>query len=236
MDSLSPAVIKRIARELQELSKSQLEGITVIMQQDLSVIYADIEGPVGTPFEGGVFRMKLEFGADFPHQPPKGYFITKIFHPNVSKTGEICVNTLKKDWNQNLGIKHILMVVRCLLIAPNPESALNEEAGRQLLEDYDGYAKYAKLFTSIHAKPKTATTAATANAENDSSSSKENNLNTTNVAANINNDVAAAAASKGADSAGLVSPKKRVSSVATGSGTSAAAAKQADKKRSLKRL
>lgn len=28
-----------------------------------------------------------------------GYFMTKIFHPNVSEKGEICVNTLKKDWN-----------------------------------------------------------------------------------------------------------------------------------------
>jgi len=28
-----------------------------------------------------------------------GYFLTKIFHPNVSLEGEICVNTLKKDWN-----------------------------------------------------------------------------------------------------------------------------------------
>jgi ubiquitin-conjugating enzyme E2 S len=44
--------------------------------------------------------------ADFPNNPPKGtfvinigYFLTKIFHPNVSEKGEICVNTLKKDWN-----------------------------------------------------------------------------------------------------------------------------------------
>jgi hypothetical protein len=29
-----------------------------------------------------------------------GYFTTKIFHPNVAvPSGEICVNTLKKDWN-----------------------------------------------------------------------------------------------------------------------------------------
>jgi ubiquitin-conjugating enzyme E2 S len=39
------------------------------------------------------------------------------------------------------------------LIAPNPESALNEEAGRLLLEEYEAFAKHAKLFTSIHAGP-----------------------------------------------------------------------------------
>ncbi|CAI5966829.1 unnamed protein product [Closterium sp. NIES-64] len=42
-------------------------------------------------------------------------------------------------------------VVRCLLIEPYPESALNEDAGKLLLEDYEAYAKHARLFTSIHA-------------------------------------------------------------------------------------
>jgi ubiquitin-conjugating enzyme E2 S len=68
----------------------------------------------GTPFAGGTFRIKLCLGKDFPMGPPKAYFITKVFHPNVAKNGEICVNSLKKDWKPDLGIKHILLVsVQC---------------------------------------------------------------------------------------------------------------------------
>ena len=63
-----------------------------------------------TPYEGGVFRMRLVFGPDFPAAPPKGLFVTPIFHPNVSKQGEICVNTLKKDWKAECKLSHILMV------------------------------------------------------------------------------------------------------------------------------
>ncbi|QQP38115.1 Ubiquitin-conjugating enzyme E2 S [Caligus rogercresseyi] len=78
--------------------------------------------------------------------------LTKLFHPNVaSSTGEICVNTLKKDWKSDLGIKHVLLTIKCLLIVPNPESALNEEAGKLLLERYDDYCARAKLYTEIHA-------------------------------------------------------------------------------------
>ena len=66
---------------------------------DLTEIQAEIIGPVKTPYEGGIFRLKLMLPFDFPNHPPKGFFITKIFHPNVSKKGEICVNTLKKDWD-----------------------------------------------------------------------------------------------------------------------------------------
>jgi len=42
-----------------------------------------------------------------------------------------------------------------LLIHPNPESALNEEAGRLLLEQYEDYEARAKLMTEIHALPST---------------------------------------------------------------------------------
>lgn len=54
--------------------------------------------------------------------PLPGYFITKIFHPNVSASGEICVNVLKRDWRPDLGLRHVLTVIRCLLIEPNAES------------------------------------------------------------------------------------------------------------------
>jgi hypothetical protein len=40
-------------------------------------------------------------------------------------------------------------------VDPNPTSALNEEAGKLLLEDYPAYCSHAKLFTEVHAmKPK----------------------------------------------------------------------------------
>lgn len=67
----------------------------------------------GTPYAGGAFRVKLVLGKDFPQTPPKAFFLTKIFHPNVALNGEICVNTLKKDWKPNLGIKHVLLVSDC---------------------------------------------------------------------------------------------------------------------------
>lgn len=36
---------------------------------------------------------------------------------------------------------------------PNAESALNEEAGKMLLERYDDYSQRAKMMTEIHALP-----------------------------------------------------------------------------------
>ena len=44
-----------------------------------------------------------------------GFFLTKIFHPNVSSNGAICVNTLKRDWKPDHGISHILLVRSLIL-------------------------------------------------------------------------------------------------------------------------
>jgi ubiquitin-conjugating enzyme E2 S len=128
----------------------------ILDDENWTTVMADIIGPIDTPFEGGIFRCKLELSSEFPKQPPKGYFLTKIFHPNIANSGEICVNTLKKDWNPaSWSFSNILNVIRCLLIEPFPESALNEEAGRLFMEEYQSYFSTARLYTTVHAVPKT---------------------------------------------------------------------------------
>lgn len=155
MTELTGAAIKSLTKEFAYLSAQPPEGIKLLLNDgNISEIQAWIQGPDGTPFSGGSFKVKLILPSEFPSVPPKGFFITKIFHPNVSKVGEICVSTLKKDWKKELGIGHVLLTIKCLLIAPNAESALNEEAGRLLLEDYNAYAKHAQLMTTIHANQK----------------------------------------------------------------------------------
>lgn len=110
--TLAPAVTRRILRELHSLTTQKpCEGINVTFaEENICEVLADIDGPTGTAYEGGVFRVKLALGPDFPNAPPKGWFLTKAFHPNISEAGEICVNVLKKDWKPDLGIRHVLLV------------------------------------------------------------------------------------------------------------------------------
>ncbi|KAK7452107.1 hypothetical protein VKT23_012212 [Stygiomarasmius scandens] len=153
--SVNQAAMRRILREVANLKKNPREGIRVqTSEENIFDITGIIEGPEGTPYAGGYFKVKFRFTEEFPASPPKCWFATKIFHPNVSSSGEICVNTLKKDWKSTYGVEHILVTVKCLLIYPNPESALDEEAGKLLLENYDSYCSRAKLITSVHATPK----------------------------------------------------------------------------------
>lgn len=76
-------------REFRGLAKEPIEDIKVFFdEQNMTMIEAEISGPselsfvmklycshifpAGTPYQNGVFRCKLVFGADFPAAPPKG--------------------------------------------------------------------------------------------------------------------------------------------------------------------
>lgn len=150
---LSPNGMRTIMRQLREIHAKPVDCIAVLPADDLSEVRFELDGPEGTPFREGRFLVSLQFDEQYPEVPPKGYFRTPIFHPNVApETGDICVNALKRDWDPSMGLRHILVVIRCLLVEPNAESALNEVAGRLILEDYIAYERQALMMTRVHAK------------------------------------------------------------------------------------
>ncbi|KAG7346560.1 ubiquitin-conjugating enzyme [Nitzschia inconspicua] len=160
IENLPPRTLSRVTKEVRELIKNPPEGIRLVVDHEtglpssLGEIVAEVEGPQGTPYEGKFFRLKLVLGMEFPMSPPRGFFLTKIYHPNVDMTtGAICVNTLKKDWTPDTSFSHVLSVIRCLLIFPFPESSLNDEAGKLFMESYDEYSKRAHLMADVHGRP-----------------------------------------------------------------------------------
>ena len=101
---------------------------TCVGTPSVSEIYAKISGPEETPFEGGKFLMKLVLSEDYPNTPPRGYFLTKIYHPNIAPNGDICVNTLKKDWMPDTTVSRfrafsVLLCHQDLTLAPLSSSS-----------------------------------------------------------------------------------------------------------------
>ncbi|ORY00712.1 ubiquitin-conjugating enzyme E2s [Basidiobolus meristosporus CBS 931.73] len=148
----SPDAVRQIIRELHYLYVHPIQDVRIIINENnLFDLQAWIYGSTGTPYANGAFRVKLAFTNEFPRVPPKCYFLTKIFHPNISLTGEVCGSTLNHGWHPDLGISHVLMTLRSLLIQPNLESVMNEEAGELFLDNYEDYAKRAKIMTEFYA-------------------------------------------------------------------------------------
>ncbi|KAJ9609745.1 hypothetical protein H2200_006073 [Cladophialophora chaetospira] len=119
---------------------------------DLTQLVVLVTGADGTPYAKGLWRLHLKIPNDYPKNPPKATFKTRIYHPNVDeKTGAVCLETLKRDWDPKLTLKDILVTISCLLIQPNPDSALNAAAGALIQDNYDAFSTQAQLMTKIHA-------------------------------------------------------------------------------------
>ena len=62
-----------LARQLRQLERTPPEGVRFVPSDaSLTEVLCELDGPVGTPYEGGTFACKLMLGADFPNAPPKG--------------------------------------------------------------------------------------------------------------------------------------------------------------------
>lgn len=75
---------RRLLQEYRALTNNPPEGITAgpISEDDLLHWECLIQGPEGTPFEGGVFPAELKFPKDYPLAPPSMRFLADVWHPN----------------------------------------------------------------------------------------------------------------------------------------------------------
>ena len=102
---------------------------------------AVIFGPAETPWEGGTFKLQLEFSEEYPNKPPKVKFLSKIFHPNVYADGSICLDILQNMWTPIYDITAILTSIQSLLCDPNPNSPANGEAARLFMDNKREYER-----------------------------------------------------------------------------------------------
>ena len=111
-----------------------------------------LKGPPNTPYENGYFLFKFCINDNFPFSPPKFYFISNIFHPNISENGYVSVDILEDQWSPALmDFGKIIISVQSLLDDPNPDIFLNEMAAKLYKEDKSKYDETVREYTSLFA-------------------------------------------------------------------------------------
>lgn len=137
--------IKRIQKEIHDMNNTKTseipENISAgpINQSNLFEWSANIVGAVGTYYEGGLFRLKIHIPTTYPFSPPVVTFETRIFHPNISENGDICLDILKYYWSPSYTIMKVLLSIQSLLADPNPEDPLNSDATQVYIQDRQRY-------------------------------------------------------------------------------------------------
>ena len=98
-----------------------------------------------------MFKLLLIFPKNYPEDPLDIKFIIKIYHPNISKDGVICISSKSSDWEKNKDIINVIYSFYVLLKNPNLEHGLNKEALMLYKNDYESFKEKAKEFTEEYA-------------------------------------------------------------------------------------
>ncbi|TIC30527.1 putative ubiquitin-conjugating enzyme E2 [Wallemia mellicola] len=165
---MSAGLPKRILKEAERLQVDAPEGIQAIpSEEDIRYFDVSIQGPDGSPFEKGIFKLELWLPSSYPMEPPKVRFLTKIYHPNIDKLGRICLDILKggyslyitsdqlthsDKWSPALQIRTVLLSIQALLSSPNPDDPLANDVAEHYKTDEQAAKAVSKEWTALYAK------------------------------------------------------------------------------------
>lgn len=156
--NLPPLPLHRRHVASQEFSDCKKDpatsGIDVSRPDDSNFLHwkAVISGPVGTPYEGGKFRIDILLPPDYPFVPPKMKYDTKIWHPNISsESGAICLDILKNEWSPALTIRTALISLQALMSAPEPDDPQDAVVASQYKKNLAEFNSTAKYWTETYA-------------------------------------------------------------------------------------
>ena len=99
-------------------------------------------GPKNTPYEGGIFTVKVVIPKTYPDEKPSFYFITRIYHLNIYWMDSNCDGHVCFGNEPTNDIKELLKLVETYFSFQNPGSTWYDAKVQQEYKDYrDGKSK-----------------------------------------------------------------------------------------------
>ncbi|KAI8562711.1 hypothetical protein RHMOL_Rhmol03G0055600 [Rhododendron molle] len=110
---MSTPARKRLMRDFKRLQQDPPAGISGAPQDNNIMLWnAVIFGPDDTPWDGGTFKLTLQFSEDYPNKPPTVRFVSRMFHPNIYADGSICLDILQNQWSPIYDVAAILTSIQ----------------------------------------------------------------------------------------------------------------------------
>eukprot|EP00801_Mesodinium_rubrum_P012164 Mrub_12249.p2 GENE.Mrub_12249~~Mrub_12249.p2 ORF type:complete len:153 (+),score=40.29 Mrub_12249:67-459(+) len=115
-------------------------------KEDIMKWKCSVPGKKGTLWEGGMYKLTMDFNDDYPNKPPKCKFDPVLFHPNIYPSGTVCLSILNEDedWKPSISIKQILLGIQDLLDNPNPNSPAQADPFVMFTQNINEYKKKVK--------------------------------------------------------------------------------------------
>ncbi|CAF1368231.1 unnamed protein product [Didymodactylos carnosus] len=146
------AALKLLAKIWKQLQEDPPECFSVSpVDGDLYHWKGILFGPKDTPYEGGMFKVDIQMDETFPFKPPAIRFETKIYHPNISSTGDVYLDVLDSQWSPALYLRATLISVCALIGSPNGHVSIDPEIGRMCVNEREKFDQIAREWTLMYA-------------------------------------------------------------------------------------
>ena len=170
-NNMGNATLIRLMKEFQ-LCQNDSELIQIgcsfgLVNNNLFNQKVTMVGPKGTPYEGGIFSIKIVFPFNYPKYGPEFKFENKICHLNVdwrdtskpNELGHICLTTLN-EWRstgkvkakKGFGVKQALFDIFCLFYNQGIESPYDNNLAAMYRDNRAKFNEEAKRWTKMYAK------------------------------------------------------------------------------------
>ena len=123
--------LKRLMKDKKEIEENTIPtvGVTAApLDNDNFTWRANLRGPEGTPYYGGVFHLEIKFTQLYPTEPPTITLMTPLSHPNVFGT-TVCLdmlqnneNILYQGWTSGYTLQSVLIQLQSFLFEVPPQS------------------------------------------------------------------------------------------------------------------
>ncbi|CAK1550685.1 unnamed protein product [Leptosia nina] len=138
----------RLRSELKMLRNDPPEGIAATpLDAKCCHWQASVTGPAGSPYEGGVFYLYVQVPYSYPMSPPVVRFLTRILHPNVSRHGDVGIDSVHHNWSLALTISKVLISIQSLLTDPYTNVCMEPELGEMYVKDRSKFEALARQWT-----------------------------------------------------------------------------------------
>jgi len=148
--------VVRIQKEYKEVREAKdNSGVTAeLVDNNFTHWKGTIKGPEGTPYQGGLFVVDIQIPKNYPFEPPKMRFDTKVWHPNISSAnGAICLDILKSEWSPALTLRTAMLSLQALLSTPNPDDPQDAQVAGQYKQNKRDFDRTAAYWTATYAMP-----------------------------------------------------------------------------------
>ena len=79
-------------------------------------------------WENRILQFLVRVPKEYPFKPPKVKCMSKILHPNIDESGNVCINIIREDWKPTFTVSIVICGILNILVEPTNIDPLNQFA------------------------------------------------------------------------------------------------------------